>query len=52
VKVFQNNQQVSPEYSVDIETHNDYFIQHKESLTEHLVQIAKTDIENEIYYQA
>ena len=52
VKVFFNNDQVSPEYSVDFETHQDYFSQHQESLAAQLVEIAKSDIENGMYYKA
>lgn len=52
VKVFLKNNQVSPEYSVSLETHGDYFSYHKESLVEQLVELAKSDIEKGLYYKA
>lgn len=52
VKVFCHDEQVSPEYSVNIETHQDYFAQHKESLINQLVNLAKIDIEKDMYYKA
>jgi len=52
VKVFLNNKQVSPVYSVDIETHTDYFSRHQESLINDLKSIAKSDIEKGMYYKA
>lgn len=51
VSVTLNGRQVSPVYSVDLETHVDYFMQHKESLIEHLKSIAKSDIEAEMYFK-
>ena len=52
VKVFSGSNQVSPEYSVDFETHQDFFSQYQESLVGHLFEIAKSDIENGMYYKA
>ncbi len=51
VKVFLNNEVVSPNYSVDFETHGDYFSQHQESLVNSLIGIAKSDIEQGIYFK-
>jgi hypothetical protein len=52
VKIFLNDEIVSPTYSVDFETHADYFVQHKESLIQNLKATAKSDIENGMYYNA
>ncbi len=52
VKVFLGSNQVSPEYSVDFETHQDYFSQYQESLVGQLIDIAKSDIEKGMYYKA
>ena len=52
VKVFLNDEVVSPTYSVDLETHADYFMQHKESLVNNLKSIAKSDIEQGMYFKA
>ncbi|MCI0564161.1 MAG: hypothetical protein MN733_37275 [Nitrososphaera sp.] len=51
VSVTLNEFQVSPTYSVDIITHQDYFMQHKMSLIGKLVEIAKSDIKNGMYYK-
>ncbi len=52
VVAFLNGQQVSPSYSVSFETHSDYFMQHKARLTDHLFEIAQSDIEHEMYFRA
>ena len=52
VKVFLQGEQVSPEYSVNIETHQDFFSQHQQSLIDKLVNIAQSDIERGLYYKA
>ena len=52
VKVFLNGEVVSPIYSVDFETHADYFAQHRESLIDNLKEIAKSDIEHGMYFKA
>ena len=44
--------QVSPIYSVDINTNIDYFIPYKRSLIDHLVSMAKSDIKKGMYYKA
>ena len=44
--------QVSPQYSVDLTTHSDYFMQHKTSLIAHLKDIARSDIQDGMYYKA
>ena len=49
VTVMLSGEQVSPVYSVDFETHTDFFMQHKESLVDRLKSIAKSDIEAEMY---
>lgn len=51
VKIFLNDKQVSPVYSVDIETHTNYFMQHQQSLINNLKTIAKSDIEKGMYYK-
>lgn len=51
VTVTLDGEQVSPLYSVDLETHVDFFMQHKESLVDHLKSIAKSDIEAEMYFK-
>ena len=51
VFVILNGSQVSPIYSVEIITHEDYFMQHKKSLIDHLMEIAKSDIKNGMYYK-
>lgn len=50
VVAFLDGQQVSPSYNVSFETHADYFMQHKQSLTGSLFGIAQSDIEHELYY--
>ena len=47
-----NDVQVSPTYSVDLTTNQDYFFQYRQSITERLVEIAKSDIRDGIYYKA
>jgi len=51
VTVTLNGKQVSPVYSVDLESHVDFFMLHKESLIEHLKSIARSDIEAEMYFK-
>lgn len=43
--------QVSPKYVVDITTHQDYFVQFEKNLIGHLVEIAKSDLDNGMYYK-
>jgi hypothetical protein len=50
VKVFIDDFQVSPLYSVDIEYEKEYFKQHEDSLVKQLVEMAKRDIENDIFF--
>ncbi len=52
VKVFLNDEIVSPTYSADLETHVDYFSQHQESLVNNLKSIARSDIEQGMYFKA
>ena len=52
VVVTLNGAQVSPKYSVELTTHLDYFMQQKSSLIGHLIDIAKSDIQNGMYYTA
>jgi hypothetical protein len=52
VVVFLDGDQVSPSYSVDFVTHQDYFMQHKEKLIEHLFELAQSDIKQEMYFHA
>lgn len=52
VVVTLSGEQVSPQYSVELTTHLDYFMQHKASLIGHLVDIAKSDIKTGMYYKA
>ncbi len=52
VRVFLNGNVVSPTYSVDFETHSDYFAQHQESLIDSLISTAKSDIEQGMYFKA
>lgn len=47
-----NGQQVSPDYTVSLNTHIDYFFQHKESLIEKLFEIAIDDIKRGVYFRA
>jgi hypothetical protein len=51
VIAFLADMQVSPSYSVDFATHTDYFMQHKESLTETLFGTAQSDIETGMYFR-
>lgn len=51
VGVTLNGAQVSPAYSVEFTTHFDYFMQHKSSLVGQLVEIAKSDIQQGMYYK-
>ena len=52
VVAFLDEQQVSPSYGVNFETHIDHFMQHKERLTDQLFDIARSDIEQEMYFRA
>ena len=52
VKVFLDSVQVSPEYSVDLETHADYFAQYHENVIENLKSFAKSDIMQGMYFKA
>lgn len=49
VRAFLNDQLVSPTYSIDFETHTDYFTQCQESAVNALKDIAKSDIEQKLY---
>jgi len=51
VVAFWDGQQVSPSYSVSCETHTDYFMQHKARLADRLFEIARSDIEHEMYFR-
>jgi len=52
VRIFLVDTLVSPTYSVDFETHADYFEQHQENLIDNLKSIAKSDIEQGMYFKA
>ena len=52
VVVFLDDKQVSPSYGVDFETHVDYFMQYKEKLTNHLFELAQSDIDQEMYFRS
>ncbi|HUW29350.1 MAG TPA: hypothetical protein VMV97_12150 [Sulfuriferula sp.] len=52
VIAYLNNQQISLSYSVGLNTHIDYFLQHKASLVERLFEIASSDIKHGIYFRA
>ncbi|MBN6103545.1 hypothetical protein JR064_15355 [Xanthomonas sp. CFBP 8703] len=52
VVAFLGECQISPAYSVDFITHMDYFMQHKQRLTENLFGIAQADIERGIYFRS
>ncbi len=52
VIAFLGDEQVSPSYSVDLDTHIDYFMQHKARLTENIFALAKSDIEQGMYYKS
>jgi hypothetical protein len=52
VKVFLNGDIVSPTYSVNFETHADYFAQHQANVIDNLKAIAKSDIEQGLYFKA
>ena len=43
--------QVSPKYVVELTVHLDYFMKHESSLIGHLVDIARSDLKNGIYYK-
>lgn len=51
VYVAHNNEQVSPVYIVDITTNSEYFAQYKSDLIGHLKSVAKSDIEQEMYFK-
>lgn len=50
VVAFLDEQQVSPCYGVSFTTHADYFSQHHQRLTEHLFDIARSDIALGMYF--
>lgn len=52
VRIFLNNQQVSPEYSATTEVGQDYFSQHRENLVDELCKIAESDIKRGQYFTA
>jgi glucan biosynthesis protein len=52
VYVTLDGEKVSPEYGVSIETHQDFLMQYKDGLVQHLVSIVKSDIENGFYFQS
>ena len=52
VKVFLDEAQVSPEYSVTWEVRKDYFSQHQKSMVSALVTIAESDVRKGIYLKA
>lgn len=47
-----DGKQVSPSYSVNFETHFDFFIQHKARLTDELLSLAESDIQAEMYFRS
>jgi hypothetical protein len=47
---FLDGKQVSPTYSVSFVTHVDYFMGHKQQLTDQLFSIAQSDIAQEMYF--
>lgn len=51
VVAFHDKNQVSPSYSASLEVHADYFMQHKQSITENLYRIARSDIEVGMYFR-
>ncbi|KAB7619385.1 hypothetical protein [Alkalilimnicola sp. S0819] len=52
VGVFLNDSQVSPEYSAKIDVAQDYFSQHKQRILDALIEIAESDIRNDMYFKA
>lgn len=52
VVAFLGERQISPSYSVDFITHTDYFMLHKQRLTDNLFGIAQSDIEHGMYFRA
>jgi hypothetical protein len=52
VRIFLNNQQVSPEYSATIEVGQDYFSLHRKNLVDELCKIAESDIKRGQYFTA
>ena len=50
--VFVDADQVSPSYSVDFVTHEDYFMQHKEKFANHLCEVAQSDVRQKMYFHA
>ena len=52
VVAFLGTHQASPSYSVNLETYMDYFMQHRERLTDNLFSIAQSDIEHGLYFHA
>lgn len=52
VAAYLGDQPVSPSYEVSVQTNVDFFIQHKAHLTENLFQLAKSDLEQGLYFGA
>jgi len=50
VVAFLDGKQVSPSYGVNFVTYVDYFMEHKDRLTNQLFSTAQSDIEQEMYY--
>lgn len=50
VVVFLDDIPVSPSYRVDFETNADYFMQHRQRLTEHLLDLSESDVRQELYF--
>lgn len=50
VIAFLGTEQVSPSYSISFEANHDYFTQYKTEFIEHLFDIARSDIENKLYF--
>ncbi len=46
-----NGQEETPRYTVEIITHQDYFIRYKSDLLKNLIDIAKSDIEHGRYFK-
>lgn len=52
VIAFVDNEQVSPSYTVSLDTHIDYFLQNKASYVERLFEDARSDIKHGMYFRA
>lgn len=52
VIAYLGDEQVSPSYGVTFEVNGDYFGQYQQRLTDHLFDIAQSDIENNVYIGA